>query len=324
MQFTLRNHKENPDSRPIRIAAIGELLWDLLPDGPRLGGAPANFASLCANLPQPENTQREVFLISQVGEDALGRRALEQMRAHRVRTEFVAVDSYHPTGTVAVRFDAVGEPEYEICDSVAWDFLVETAALLEFAPTLDAVCFGTLAQRSPVTRRTLHNFVQATRSECARIFDVNLRPPFWDRKTIEWGCAHATLVKVNRAEALMLAKIFGCAAADEIEAAEFLRRHFSLALVAVTRGADGCLLATEKEICEAPGSPVEMVDSIGAGDAFTAALTDAFLRGVPLVQIAETANFWGGWVASQPGGMPLPDRNAGDDGTLSTSLSRDH
>ncbi len=286
-----------------RIAAIGELLWDLLPHGPQLGGAPANFAAMSANLAIAENSVDTVFLISQVGNDSLGRQAREQMAAHGVQPDFIFIDSELPTGTVTVTLAETG-PTYRVHEPAAWDAIPTTPELTALAPTLDAICFGTLAQRSAVTRRTLREFVEAARMECARVFDVNLRAPYWTQESLEWGCAHASIVKMNEEEVPQLARALAAPTSTPLEFANFLLREFPVKLVAITRGAQGSLLRTREAIEEHPGIPVQVVDSIGAGDAFTAGLTHAFLRGCSLEAIAGQANRRGAWMTTQPGGMP--------------------
>jgi fructokinase len=294
----------------LRVAAIGELLWDLLPDGPQLGGAPANFAAILAQTLgcEPHASGSEVFLISCVGDDSLGKQAREQLIARCVLPDFIAVDPNRPTGTVEVRLDPELSPSYRICDHVAWDAVPETPQLTALAPTLDAICFGTLAQRSPVSRTTLRSLVASTRTECLRVFDVNLRAPDWNAESIVWGCRHATIVKMNHEEVKHIANAIGAGSEDTpLQVAYSLLQQFPIQLVAITRGSHGSLLVTRDDMNEHPGIPVRVVDSIGAGDCFTAALTYFSLDHQPLPVLAEGANRWGAWAASQRGGMPLVD-----------------
>ncbi|MES2219647.1 MAG: PfkB family carbohydrate kinase [Acidobacteriota bacterium] len=300
----------NKIRKPIHVAAVGELLWDLLPRGPQLGGAPANFAAILAQVLAFDSfaPAGEVFLVSCVGDDALGKEARTQLVAHRVRPDLIAIDPNRPTGTVEVHLDPQLGPRYRICKSVAWDAVPETAPLSAVAADLDAVCFGTLAQRSPVTRTTLRSLVAATRPDCLRVFDVNLREPDWNAETILWGCEHATIFKMNDEEVPHIAKAIGAGnQGTPLEAARFLLHQFPIELVAITRGSKGSLLATRNEVNDHPGIPVSVVDSIGAGDCFTAALTYFSLRRCPIAILAEAANRWGAWAASQRGGMPFLD-----------------
>ena len=294
----------------MRVAAVGELLWDLLPDGPQLGGAPANFAAILAQMFACDDSDRagEVFLVSRVGDDPLGKQAREQLIAHGVRPDFITVDPNRPTGTVEVQLDAERGPRYRICNDVAWDAVPETPQLAALAPTLDAIYFGTLAQRSPMTRATLRSMVAATRSDCLRVFDVNLREPDWTAEAILWGCRHATIFKMNHEEVPHIAKAIGAEEqSSPLQVAHSLLDQFPIQLVAITRGPHGSLLVTRNGVNDHPGTPAHVVDSIGAGDCFTAALTYFSLHHRPLPILAEAANRWGAWAASQRGGVPFLD-----------------
>ena len=294
----------------MRVAAIGELLWDLLPDGPQLGGAPANFAAILAQMFSSDSTAAigEVFLVTCVGDDPLGQQARQQLIARQVHPEFIAVDRGRPTGTVEVQLDSARGPRYRIHKPVAWDDVRETPQLATLAPILDAVCFGTLAQRSPITRTTLRSLVAATRPQCLRVFDVNLREPDWSAEAIRWGCARATIVKMNDEEVAHVAEAIGAQNRNTpLQVAHSLLDQFPIQLVAITRGPHGSVLVTRNDVADHPGIPTRVVDSIGAGDSFTAGLTYAFLRGHPLPILAEAANRWGAWAASQRGGMPFLD-----------------
>jgi fructokinase len=302
--------------KPLRVAAIGELLWDLLPDGPQLGGAPANFAAILAQMFACDVAKFDgkVFLVSCVGDDSLGVHARQQLIARRVCPDFIAVDPIHPTGTVEVRLDADLGPRYRICDNVAWDWVPETPQLTTLAPTLDAICFGTLAQRSPMTRATLRSIVASTHPDCLRVFDVNLRAPDWTAETIVWGCGHATIFKMNHEEVALVAKAIGAEEqSSPIQIAHSLLDQFPIELVAITRGAQGSFLVSRNGVNDHPGIPARVIDSIGAGDCFTAALTYFSLHHRPLPILAEAANRWGAWAASQRGGMPLLDVSSCND-----------
>lgn len=299
--------------KPLRVAAIGELLWDLLPDGPQLGGAPANFAAMLGQMFAWDTgtLASEVFLVSCVGDDPLGSQAHVQLVAHRVHPDFIAIDPNLPTGTVEVKLDPELGPRYRICNHVAWDAVPETPPLTELAPTLDAVCFGTLAQRSPITRTTLRSLVAATSPGCLRVFDVNLRAPDWTAETILWGCQHATIFKMNHEEVAYIAGAIGAETGDTpLQVAHGLLNQFPIQLVAITRGPRGSLLVTRDAVNDHPGIPANVVDLIGAGDCFTAALTYFSLHHKPLPIVAEAANRWGAWAASQRGGMPFLNASA--------------
>lgn len=311
---------------PHLILGIGELLWDILPGGQQqgneteepgrialLGGAPANFTVMAGRL------GNHAAILSRIGRDDLGRAAVNQLDPLPVDTSFLEVDSAHPTGRVTVDF-VDGEPRYSIHEHVAWDFLELSDEWVKLAERADAICFGSLAQRSAPSRQTIQSLAAQTRANCIRVFDVNLRPPFVSAEVIEESLELATVVKMNEEELPQVLRLLGMAV-DEKPArpeaagdaarpgAERLLAAFpDLQLVAVTRGSRGSLLVTRDEWDDHPGFPARLADGIGAGDAYAAALTHYLLRGASLATLNEAGNRWGSWVASQPGAMPeLPD-----------------
>jgi fructokinase len=286
------------------IVGLGELLWDLLPSGDRLGGAPANFALMAARL------GNRGVIASRLGADALGDRAHAVLSGFPVDLAYLQTDEAHPTGTVDVEF-ADGEPRYAIHAPAAWDFLAWTPDLERLAAEADAVCFGTLAQREPTARETIRRFLRATRTDCTRLFDVNLRAPFFSADVIAESLQLATIFKLNESEVPeVLRQLTGPAEADLVRAARWLMERYPIKLVAITRGGLGSVLVTPDDMSQNPGIAVKVVDTVGAGDAFAAALVDAFLRNATLDEMNEAGNRWGAWVASQPGAMP--ERNATD------------
>jgi len=284
-----------------RIVAVGEVLWDLLPDGKQLGGAPANFTYHCLSL------GADARLVTRVGADDLGREVLEKFRILGLPTETVQVDPAAPTGTVAVSLDAGGQPRFTIHENVAWDRIEADGVALDAVAKADAVCFGSLAQRGESVRRTVRSLVSAARPGALRIFDVNLRPPFVDRDVIADSLALANVFKLNDHELSELTAMFGLPNGERESMAELARR-FELSTVALTRGSGGSLLMSGGLWSDHPGRPVEVSDTIGAGDAFTAALTIGLLAGRPLDEINRHANEVAAFVCSQPGGTPtIPD-----------------
>jgi len=282
------------------IVGLGELLWDVLPGGRQLGGAPANFAYF-ANL-----LGERGVVASRVGGDELGREAADRLRELGSSTEYLQCDSVHPTGTVQVRVDAAGQPQFEIARPVAWDFLQWTPQWQQLAETADAVCFGSLAQRSPATRETIRQFLRSTRQQTLRVFDVNLRSPFYSREVLSESLSMADVIKLNHDELPILARLVGISWSDERTAAEALLRLHKARLVCVTRGSRGSLLLAKEGASEHPGFRVNVVDTVGAGDAFTATLVHHCLAGASLDQMNEDANRVGAWVASQVGATPVP------------------
>jgi len=298
---------------PHLILGLGELLWDVLPDGPRLGGAPANFTVMAARLGS------HAVLLSRVGRDDLGRMALERLRPMPADTSFIETDHAHETGRVTVYFEA-GQPHYTIHHPAAWDFLELTDEWMRLAERADALCFGSLAQRSQESRQTIQTMAAQASSRCIRVFDVNLRTPFYSGEVIQESLELASVVKMNDAEVPRVLGLLGLPAGDaemwssdefsqerrtyEQQSAERVLNEFpTLEMVAITRGGHGSLLVRRDEWHEHPGYPVKVADTIGAGDAFTAALTHYLLRGAGLATLNEAGNRWGGWVASQAGAM---------------------
>jgi fructokinase len=280
------------------IVGLGELLWDLLPSGKQLGGAPANFAYIT-------NLLGDVGVsASRVGRDSLGDEALQRLAQLGLSAAAVQLDPIHPTGTAKVEIDSTGQPRFDISEPVAWDFLKWTSSWRELAKAADAVCFGSLAQRSPQSRSTIRKFLQASRPEALRIFDVNLRQNFYSAPILAESMELATIVKLNHEELPRIMDLFEHENRGEKESASRLLSSHDLKLVCVTRGSDGSLLISPDECSEHPGFKVKVTDTVGAGDAFTAALVHGYLRGSSLAQINETANGVGAWVASQPGATP--------------------
>lgn len=285
-------------TRQYIIVGLGEVLWDLLPGGKQLGGAPANFAYMATLLGD------RGIIASRAGSDAPGREALYQLNALGVTTSHIQLDETHPTGTVQVRVNEDGQPEFTINENVAWDFLEWTRQWEILAAQADAVCFGTLAQRSPHSCDTIHRFLRATRLDALRVFDVNLRQSFYSAEILSESLKLSNIVKLNHEELPRVAEILKLGGRGENAWAHRLIQVFGLDLVCVTRGARGSLLVTDADLIEHPGLQVTVTDTVGAGDAFTAALTYCYLRGVSLEKINEAANRVAAWVATRAGATP--------------------
>jgi fructokinase len=294
--------------QPHLILGIGELLWDMLPQGNRLGGAPANFSVMAGRL------GNHAVILSRIGNDDLGREATRQLEPLPADTRFLQVDPEHETGRVTVLFED-GQPAYVIHQPAAWDSLEFSAEWVELAGRADAICFGSLAQRSPESCCTIQLLAAQTSPRCIRVFDVNLRAPFYSREVIHPAMELATVVKMNDAEVPLVLSLLGLQVEEEptqntlrLGAQKLLAEFPNLHMVAVTRGGHGSLLVTRNDWHDHPGYPIEVVDTIGAGDAFTAAVTHYLLLGANLATLNEAGNRWGGWMATQSGAMPpLPD-----------------
>jgi fructokinase len=297
-------------SDPQLILGVGELLWDILPEGPRLGGAPANFTVMAGRLGD------RAAVLSRVGRDELARKAMELLYPLPVDSAHVQIDAKHETGRVTVELQS-GQPSFTIHEPAAWDFLELTDEWLQLAERAGAICFGSLAQRSAVSRQTIQTLVAETPEKCVRVFDVNLRAPFYSAEIVQESLELATVMKMNDAEVPLVLNLLGldrkpdpgnAKARLKLGAQRLLREFPGLKLVAVTRGGSGSLLVTREGCDEHSGVPVKIADTIGAGDAFTAAMTHYLMRGASLATLNEAGNRWGGWMASQSGAMPeLPD-----------------
>jgi fructokinase len=290
-----------PDKNYITIG-LGELLWDMFPEGKQLGGAPANFAYMTRLLGD------EGIVASRVGADALGRAAGRRLERLGVRASHIQLDPTYPTGTVKVAVDPTGQPTFEIAESVAWDFFEWTPEWRSLAERADAVCFGSLAQRSPRSRATIRAFLNALPPGATHVLDVNLRQSFYNAETLSESAKLAHIMKVNNEELPVVAKLLGIPFIyDEMRAAHWLRDTFGLKLVCITRGPKGSLVVGGDETSEHPGFRVHVADTVGSGDAFTAALVYHYLRGASVSTLNEAANRMGAWVASETGATPARD-----------------
>jgi fructokinase len=290
--------------RPI-VVGLGELLWDLFPKGKQLGGAPANFAYITALLGDSG------IVASRVGDDRLGQEALWHLKSSGLDVSRIQRDPTHPTGTVKVEVDLRGQPEYHISENVAWDFLEFSEDWIALARATHALCFGSLAQRNSVSRATIRAFLSALPSFAIGIFDVNLRQSYFSGDLLRDSARHATILKLNHEEFPRFLDLLRCplkgSERSDIFAARWLCRQLGIRLVCITRGAAGSALVTAESHHEHPGFSVKIADTVGAGDAFTAALVHHALRGSPLAAMNAAANRMGAWVASQEGAMPAAD-----------------
>jgi fructokinase len=279
------------------VVGLGEVLWDLLPGGKKFGGAPANFAY------HAKAFGAETHVVSCVGRDALGDEILQHLDSLQLHREYVGLDESHPTGTVSVELDAAGKPTYVIHENVAWDFIRTQRQMMDLAERADAVCFGTLAQRSAVSRETIGEFVAATREECLRIFDINLRQHYYNAEIISAGLGWASVLKLNDEELPVVARLLSIPG-EERDVLGTLCRRFHLDLIALTKGPQGSVLYAGNACSVQPGQPTQVVDTVGAGDAFTAALAMGLLAQVDLDAINEHANRVAGYVCGQAGATP--------------------
>jgi fructokinase len=279
------------------ILGVGEVLWDLLPGGPQLGGAPFNFSFHCHQL------GRAAVMVSRVGADERGRDIRAAVRRLGLSDEFIQEDAEHPTGTVAVTVDGRGQPTFTITPDVAYDFLAWDRRLDDLARQSRALCFGTLIQRHAVARETVRRLVRAANNALV-VCDVNLRQHYYSREVLDESLRLCRWVKLNDAEILTLRDLLGLGGRNESALLTDLRKRYEVELACLTRGENGCLVQTDDEEITAPGVAVTVVDTVGAGDAFTAALLSSVLEGRALGEAATFANRLAARVAASAGGTP--------------------
>lgn len=280
------------------MIGLGEVLWDILPTGRVLGGAPANFAYMTNILGD------QGIVVSRVGNDDLGREACRLMQELGLNTSYVQKDDLHETGIATVTIDGTGQPSFTIKKPVSWDFLEWTTDWGELSARADVICFGSLAQRSSTSAVTIDRFLRNASGNTLRICDVNLRQSFYNKHVLRKSFQYADIVKLNEQELLQVSSLFelGLGSADII--AQRLLQDCDLELVCITRAARGSLLVSREQTVEHGGFHVKVADAVGAGDAFTACLAHYYVRGSPLQQISEAANRFASWVATQRGATP--------------------
>ena len=285
------------------VIGVGEVLWDLLLTGPQLGGAPANFAYHAHAL----GAQAQV--ITRVGNDDYGREIIRRFHEMGLPETGVQVDETAPTGTAKVTLSGDGLAHFTIQENVAWDLMAATDEAVAVARRADAICFGSLAQRCEPSRNTIQHLVAATPPDALRVFDINLRQQFYSRDLIEESLQLANVLKLNDDELPTLAAMFHLTGSAEDQIGQ-LAQIFRLRLVALTRGPNGSLLYqkdndnNEVRWSDCPSRPVKVVDTVGAGDSFTAAMVLGLLRKMDLDEINTVANEVARYVCSQPGATP--------------------
>lgn len=273
-----------------KIIGIGELLWDMLPSGKQLGGAPANFAY-----------HTNGILVSAIGNDELGKEILTKLDSLSLNKDYIHINNEKPTSTVSVELDEQGKPTYIIHENIAWDFIPNTAELMQLAKTADAVGFGSLAQRSNMSHNTIQAFLKATPTNTLRIFDINLRQSYYDKAIIESSLQLANILKINDEELPIVAEMLTLSGDDEIAIMKSLTNKYELNLIALTKGDKGSILYTKEQTSIHKGYPTTIEDTIGAGDSFTAALTMGLLKQHDLDKINDHANRVAAFICSQKG-----------------------
>ncbi len=281
------------------VIGIGEVLWDVLPDGKKLGGAPANFAYHASQF--GFNT----LAVSAIGDDALGDETCETLDGKGLNYLLPRVP--YPTGTVQVSLDAQGVPAYDIKEGVAWDNIPFSPEIEEIAKNAKAVCFGTLAQRNAVSRATIRRFLNATPQDCVRIFDINLRQNFYTKEIINDSLELCNILKINDEELVLIGNMFGFpspATSDAQSTCQAILHKFNLDTVILTCGVNGSYIFTSDKAYYQPTPKVEVADTVGAGDSFTGSFCAAILHGVPVEKAHSLAVKVSAFVCTQNGAMP--------------------
>lgn len=283
------------------VVGIGEALWDVLPEGKKIGGAPANFAYHVSQF------GLESRVVSAVGEDKLGMEILENFREKKLNCMIETVP--YPTGTVQVSLDAEGVPCYDIKEGVAWDNIPYTPALEGLAKQTKAICFGSLAQRSVVSRETINRFLDAMPNEdTLKIFDINLRQGFYTKEILCNSFRKCNILKINDEELVTVSRMFGYPGIDLQNKCWILLAKYNLKMLILTCGVNGSYVFTPGEVSFVETPKVEVADTVGAGDSFTAAFVSSILMGKTVREAHLRAVKTSAFVCTQNGAMPvLPD-----------------
>ncbi|MDD3322376.1 MAG: carbohydrate kinase [Paludibacter sp.] len=279
------------------IVGIGEILWDVFPEGKVLGGAPANFAYHVSQF------GFDGCAISAVGNDQLGEEIIENLDSKNLK--YIVEKTPFPTGTVQVTLSGNGIPEYEICQKVAWDNIPFTTRMEELARKTKTVCFGSLAQRSQASRLTINRFLDLVPSEALKIFDINLRQHFYSQELIDHSLNRCNILKINDDEVLLVAKLFDWEIKNEMQICKQLLESYSLDMVVLTKGTQGSFVISENEISFKPTPLVDVADTVGAGDSFTAGFVASLLSGKSISESHEIAVEVSAYICTQHGAMPI-------------------
>ncbi|MDY6248825.1 MAG: carbohydrate kinase [Prevotella sp.] len=280
------------------VVGLGEALWDVLPEGKKLGGAPANFAYHAGQFLGQENT----LAISALGEDKLAEETIESLEEHGLRYLMPRVP--YPTGTVQVQLDEQGIPTYDIRENVAWDNIPFTPEIEEVARQCRAVCFGSLAQRNVVSRENIHRFLDATPKDCMKIFDINLRQNFYTREVIQESMQRCNILKINDEELVTIGRMFGYPGLDIENKCWLILGKYNLDMLVLTCGTNGSYVFAPDQMFFRETPKVQVADTVGAGDSFTGAFCSAILTGKSISEAHKLAVEVSAYVCTQNGAMP--------------------
>lgn len=288
------------------VVGIGEALWDILPDGKKIGGAPANFAYHTAQCGLKST------VVSAIGDDKLGKEIIENFEEKKLNYLLEVVD--YPTGTVQVTLDPNGMPMYEIKEGVAWDNIPSAPRIMELASQTKCVSFGSLGQRSAISRTTIQNFLDLIPPENDPfiVFDVNLRQSFYTREILVDSMERSNIIKINDEELIIVSRMFGYPGIDLKDKCWLLLGKYSLKALVLTCGINGSYVFTPGHVSFMPTPVVEVVDTVGAGDAFSAAFMGSILNGCTVPEAHRNAVAVSAFVCTQPGAMPVLPQNLVD------------
>ena len=281
------------------VVGLGEVLWDVLPEGKKLGGAPANFAYHAGQFLGNNNT----IAISALGEDRLADETIEALREHGLNDLLPRVP--YPTGTVQVTLDEQGIPTYDIKENVAWDNIPFDNDIQQIARNCRAVCFGSLAQRNVVSRETIHKFLDATPDDCLKIFDINLRQQFYTKEIIKESIQRCNILKINDEELVLIGRMFGYPGLDIENKCWLILGKYNLDMLVLTCGTNGSYVFTPGQMSFQPTPKVEVADTVGAGDSFTGSFCAAILNGKSVAEAHKKAVAVSAFVCTQNGAMPI-------------------
>lgn len=285
------------------IVGIGEALWDVLPEGKKIGGAPANFAYHVSQF------GLQSCIVSAVGDDALGKEILDNFREKNLNHIVETVP--YPTGTVQVELDPNGVPQYDIKENVAWDNIPFTPQLEELAHRTRAICYGSLAQRNVVTRQTINRFIDAMPKyqENLIVFDVNLRQRFYTKEILDESMKRCNVLKINDEELVTISRMLGYPGTDLQSKCWKLLGRYDLKMLILTCGVNGSYIFTSGNMSYLATPQVEVADTVGAGDSFTATFTSSIIKGLPVAEAHRRAVEVSAFVCTQHGAMPvLPEK----------------
>lgn len=277
------------------VVGLGEILWDCLPEGKKLGGAPANFAFHAGLL------GAETIAISAIGKDALGDEILRELDTNGLK--YLMPRTEQPTGTVQVQLDDKGIPTYEIKTDVAWDNIPFLPEMEQLASKCDCVCFGSLAQRSKVSRNTIKDFLRHTPEKCLKIFDINLRQQFYTKELIHYNLLACNILKINDEELDIVSEMFGYSNLSVEGKCQHLLEEYQLKMLVLTCGVNGSYVFApdQKSFMETP--KVEVADTVGAGDSFTGAFAASLLAGQTIQEAHQLAVKVSAFICTQKGAM---------------------